>query len=291
MDTDLPLVSAVIPVYNGSNYLREAIDSVLNQTYPNIEIIVIDDGSTDDTWDIIQSYGDKVRGFHKENGGVSSALNLGIHNMKGDWFAWLSHDDLWKPDKIAVEVECLEKHPNAMVCYSGWERIDDECNVIETIPGIWLPKGKDIRRLLVRSYMSGITMLINKECFKDIGMFDLSLRCVQDTKINYLLAKSYDLCYVQEILASERIHVNQTGKRIHSRCAKENVNMMRALFKDTQPMNFYPNLLSNKFKIHKIHIWIQFWVYKLIIYAIISRAFQRCFVPIWDSYIRKFIIR
>ena len=115
-----PLVSAVIPVYNGSNYLREAINSVLNQTYSNIEVIVVDDGSTDDTWTIIQSYGDKIRGFHKENGGVSSALNLAIDNMKGEWFAWLSHDDLWLSNKIEMQIHYLQENPGKGIYYSGY---------------------------------------------------------------------------------------------------------------------------------------------------------------------------
>lgn len=291
METELPLVSAVIPVYNGSNYLREAIDSVLSQTYSNIEILVIDDGSTDDTWDIIQSYGDKVRGFHKENGGVSSALNLGIKNMKGEWFGWLSHDDLWKPNKIDIQISSLKKDSDAMVCYSGWERINSAHDVIETMPGIYLPKGKDIRRLLVRSYLSGITMLINKQCFSEIGEFDSTLRCVQDTKMNYLLAKNYNLCHISEVLASERIHGNQTGKRIHSRCACENVNLIRELFDDTHPFEYFPQLSSEKSRIRKTWVKIQYMVYKLFISIVISRPFQRCFVPIWEKYIRNIFVR
>ena len=79
-----PLVSIVIPVYNGANYMREAIDSALAQTYKNIEVIVVNDGSTDNTDEIAKSYGDKIRYFKKENGGVATALNLGIREMRGE---------------------------------------------------------------------------------------------------------------------------------------------------------------------------------------------------------------
>ena len=97
-----PLVSIVIPVYNGSNYMAEAIDSALSQTYENIEVVVVNDGSRDEgrSDDIAKSYGDKIRYFPKENGGSSSALNEGIKNMRGEWFSWLSHDDLYYKDKI-----------------------------------------------------------------------------------------------------------------------------------------------------------------------------------------------
>ena len=97
-----PLVSIIIPVFNGSDYLAEAIDSALNQTYTNIEILVINDGSNDleRTKSIAHLYGEKIRYFEKKNGGVSSALNLGIKEMKGEYFSWLSHDDNFNDTKI-----------------------------------------------------------------------------------------------------------------------------------------------------------------------------------------------
>ena len=119
METN-PLVSIVIPVYNGSNYMREAIDSALAQTYPNIEILVVNDGSIDDTREIALSYGDRIRYFEKENGGVSTALNLGIRNMRGDYFSWLSHDDVYYPDKIGKQVEALKQQNPSLAVYSNW---------------------------------------------------------------------------------------------------------------------------------------------------------------------------
>ena len=98
MTSHLPLVSIVIPVYNGADYMREAIDSALSQTYPHIEVLVVNDGSTDSgaTAAVARSYGDKIRYFEKKNGGVSSALNYGIRNMQGSYFSWLSHDDVYE---------------------------------------------------------------------------------------------------------------------------------------------------------------------------------------------------
>ena len=118
-----PLVSIVIPVYNGSNYMREAIDSALAQTYSNIEIIVVNDGSNDGgaTRDIALSYGDKIRYFEKENGGVSTALNLAIKNMRGQYFSWLSHDDVYLPEKVQTEIDALRKAGDmSRVVYSNW---------------------------------------------------------------------------------------------------------------------------------------------------------------------------
>lgn len=124
-----PLVSIVIPVYNGANYMSEAIDSALAQTYPNIEILVINDGSTDDgaTHDIAMSYGEKIRYFQKENGGVVSALNFGIENMRGEYFAWLSHDDLYLPEKIEKQVLALKEHkgPRPAFCICNCSFINE----------------------------------------------------------------------------------------------------------------------------------------------------------------------
>ena len=104
-----PKVSIIIPVYNGSNYLQEAIDSALAQTYPNCEILVINDGSCDEgkTEAIALSYGDRIRYFKKENGGVATAVNYGIEHMTGDYFAWLSHDDYYLPHKIERQMRAI----------------------------------------------------------------------------------------------------------------------------------------------------------------------------------------
>ena len=102
----MPRVSVIIPFYAGVNWLKEAVDSVLSQTFKDYEIIVVNDGSNDDgaTRKIAKSYGNKIKYFEKENGGVSSALNCGIKNMNGDYFAWLSHDDL-------IDINHIEKFP------------------------------------------------------------------------------------------------------------------------------------------------------------------------------------
>ena len=107
-------VSIIIPVYNGANFLAEAIDSALSQTYGNLEIIVVNDGSNDDgaTEAIAKSYGTRITYFLKTNGGVASALNHGIQRMAGDYFSWLSHDDLYESTKIDEEIKFLLAQPD-----------------------------------------------------------------------------------------------------------------------------------------------------------------------------------
>lgn len=242
METELPLVSAVIPVYNGSDYLREAIDSVLSQTYSNIEILVIDDGSTDDTWDIIQSYGDKVRGFHKENGGVSSALNLGIKNMKGEWFAWLSHDDLWLPENIERKVEFILKNPGAGIYYGGYSYINTKYEIIYGNNGCWYPRGKDLCKMLRGgNYIHGITALIHKDCFRKVGLFDEKLRCTQDYEMWFRIAKEYTTYLIPTRLAQTRLHPNQVGSVRRNHCAIELENSRKKLFSTVSVEDLFPN--------------------------------------------------
>ena len=104
-----PKVSIVIPAYNAANYLAQAIDSALSQTYNNVEIVVVNDGSKDDgeTERIAKMYGDRIVYISKENGGSSSALNCGIRAMSGEWFSWLSHDDLYYPNKIEDQITLI----------------------------------------------------------------------------------------------------------------------------------------------------------------------------------------
>ena len=125
-NTFMPKVSIVIPVYNGADYLADAIDSALAQDYDNKEIIVVNDGSTDDgaTEAIVSDYGTKLRYFFKPNGHVASALNYAIERMTGEYFSWLSHDDLYFPNKVSAQVAQLAGEPTNTIIYSDFEVLD-----------------------------------------------------------------------------------------------------------------------------------------------------------------------
>ena len=118
------LVSVVIPVYNSEKFLEECLDSILAQTYQNIEIIAVDDGSTDSSLDILNRYSDKVNVFSQKNNGLASALNLGISKMKGSWFKWFSPDDLMYPQAMEILIKEAKRHPNTVI-YSNWNIIDE----------------------------------------------------------------------------------------------------------------------------------------------------------------------
>lgn len=205
-----PLVSIVIPVYNGENYLEEAIESALNQTYKNIEIIVVNDGSTDNTDKIVQKYKDKIRYFKKENGGVASALNLAIEKMNGEYFSWLSHDDLYFEDKIEKQINFLSKQKDKdVVLFSNYILINDAGRKILKVSlnsKIFLKKPE---YLLLRGCINGITLLIPKKAFNICGKFNTSLRCTQDYDLWHKMIKKIDFVFIDDYLSKTRIHSMQ----------------------------------------------------------------------------------
>lgn len=222
-----PMVSIVIPVYNGANYIREAIDSALMQTYENVEIIVVNDGSDDDgaTEQIALSYNDKIRYFAKKNGGVSTALNLAIRNMKGEYFSWLSHDDLYYPDKLKVEMDALKADGDmSAIVFSDYEVLN-------------LSTGKNRPYRLSQQYTTqqltssvfslfyggvhGCSLLIHKSNFERVGLFDEELLTVQDYMLWFQMFRGQRLVYVPKVLVCGRIHSQQTGKRIKSKFNEE----------------------------------------------------------------------
>jgi glycosyltransferase involved in cell wall biosynthesis len=125
------LVSIVIPTYNRADLLPQAIESALNQTYRNIEIIVVDDGSTDETDDVCRRYGAKVRYIRKRNGGVASALNKGISEMQGEWLKWLSSDDYLQPEAVELLLRKAQD-VNAKIVYSSFRMVDVNGKVIRS---------------------------------------------------------------------------------------------------------------------------------------------------------------
>ncbi len=218
---NIPKVSIVIPVYNGSNYLREAIDSAVAQTYRNIEIIVVNDGSNDngETETIALSYGDKIRYFSKENGGTSTALNMGIINMTGEYFSWLSHDDKYYPDKIKRQIEELDKlEDKATIMMTDLDGINEryekiyQTNYVNHIKQYPL-REKSFIHPIIYNQTHGCTLLIPTVCFEEIGLFDESQRVAQDFEFFYRIFKKYPHKLISEVLVTARDSNGRQGLR------------------------------------------------------------------------------
>lgn len=229
MSNTNPLVSIVIPVYNGSNYLKDAIDSALAQSYNNIEVIVVNDGSTDGgkTEKVAKSYGKKIRYYTKKNQGVASALNMGIKTMKGMWFSWLSHDDVYNPEKISEQIKFAIKNPEAKIIYSNYELVNESLNHLHYV-SVESDNSQDMAIRLLHSYpLNGCAMLISKDCFEKEGLFDADLQTTQDYEMWFRLAltSQFHLCKINAI--KSRQHSLQGS---HGNNHKEEVDKLYVYF-------------------------------------------------------------
>jgi len=233
MGEKMPLVSIVIPVYNGANYVAEAIESALAQTYENLEIIVVNDGSNDDgeTDRVVNRYADRVRYIKKENGGSSSAINCGIRNMSGEWFSWLSHDDLYYPQKVRCQIEHLnslnleEAEAANRIFFSASDLIDGNSRMIRAADHKKAQEtAKQIKELPGNEYLvaeptrfnfHGCSCLIHKSAFERVGLFDESLRLLNDVDMWYrLYTAGFVLEYLPESLVKGRVHAKQISRSI-----------------------------------------------------------------------------
>ena len=207
-----PKVSIIIPVYNGEKYVEKAIRSALKQTYKNIEVIVVNDGSTDSTEEIVKQFENKIVYLKKENGGVSSALNLGISHMSGDYFSWLSHDDIYKKNKIEEEISFLKRIDNEnVILYSDYGFITAngrKFGKTKRIPHEIVEAHHELA--LLRGYINGITLLIPRKAFEQYGNFNENLRCTQDYDKWLQFYDSYRFEHIPKVLAYTRLHDEQT---------------------------------------------------------------------------------
>jgi len=208
------LVSIVIPVFNGANYLAEAIDSALAQTWPATEVIVVDDGSTDcgATRAVIDSYGDRVRLVAKSNGGVASALNAGIAAMRGTWFSWLSHDDLYCPEKVEHQMAALASAPAGTIAFGEFEVIDADGGHLETVECC---RDFDPDRALwavLEGQINGCTVLAPADVLRAAGGFHTGLPTTQDYHLWFNLVRRHPLLAVPGTEVYHRQHGGQGSR-------------------------------------------------------------------------------
>ena len=211
-----PKVTVGIPVYNGSNFLAAAIDSALRQTYDNVEVMVVNDGSSDGgvTAAIARSYGRRIVYIEQANGGVGAAMNTALANMTGDVFTWLSHDDLHLPHKISAQVEYYRLiGKRDAILYSDYHLINESGKVWYTSK---LPFDRCIAAPMVsllNSYINGCTLFIPAHILREFGPFDANLRFTQDYDLwNKIIAK-YDFFLQPAPLIKYRVHQGQDSKK------------------------------------------------------------------------------
>lgn len=212
-----PLVSVIVPVYNGQDYIENAIKSVLNQSYKNIEIIVVNDGSTDNTEKILDKYKDKIIYHKQKNGGVSSALNKGISLMKGEYFSWLSHDDIYKEDKVQKQIDFLSKKDDKkIILFSNFEFINDKSQIFNKTLFHKIHKKSSLDNgvyPVINGCVNGCTIFIPREFLNDKTMFDENLRTSNDYDLWFRLFRKYPHEFMQDYLMKYRLHDEQDTKK------------------------------------------------------------------------------
>lgn len=202
------LVSIVIPCYNGSRYLRESIDSALNQSYCDKEVVVVDDGSTDDSPAIMASYGDRIKVIQQQNSGLPAARNAGIHVASGNLFAFLDADDWWAPDFLHKMVSAIE-YSHAGIAYCGWQNVG--------LPGPrgepFIPPDYEAPEKLALFFAGPRwpvhAALVRRVVVESTGGFNPKWKSCEDFAFWIDTATRYTLVRVPEVLAFYRFHGNQ----------------------------------------------------------------------------------
>jgi glycosyltransferase involved in cell wall biosynthesis len=226
-------VSVLIPTYNRAHLIRNAIDSVLAQTYPDLELIAIDDGSTDDTATVMAEYleatgpvRNQIHYFRQDNEGKSAALNTAFSKATGEWIAFLDSDDVWLPEKLEWQFRALQEFPECGACFTDckFETDDPSLNINFPFPKhagsdpILGKLSSSLRSLAVSPCGSIITFLCRAALFRKIGGFDPILRFTEDYDFVFRLASVTDFCFVNMPLAiADRCrasHERHTGSSV-----------------------------------------------------------------------------
>lgn len=202
-----PKVSVVIPTYNHARYLSYALDSVINQGYPNLEIFVIDDGSTDGTAELVQPYRSKVNYVYKVNGGTPSALNRGLSLSTGKYICWLSADDTLIGDKVSKQVELMERDQSLGFSYTSFVVIDAKgVKGYEVNSAYYADKQEMVTKLMEGCFINGSSVMMRRSALEKIGYFDEGLPQAHDYDLWYRFLRHYSCGFIDEPLLAYRWH-------------------------------------------------------------------------------------
>lgn len=235
------LVSVIIATYNMGQFLSDAIDSVLAQTYPNVELIVIDDGSTDKTREIMNGYNHhkNLQYIRQENAGQTRAKNAGIDKAQGKYIGFCDADDLWRKDKLENQLPCFEINNKIGLVHTDIELINTKGEIIDPCPKRKRYGGTVTENLFINNFISFGTVLIKSECLKNIGKFDENIPMGIDWDLWLRLSTAYEFYYLPEVTFSYRVWEGQMSKNLKGRT--ENTEKIMRKF-----INNYPGHLSGK---------------------------------------------
>lgn len=208
----MPRVSAIVPCYNTAKYLPIALDSIVAQTYPDWEIVLVNDGGSDETPEIAARYrarlGERLQYIYQENRGLAGARNTAIRAARGEFYALLDADDTWLPRRLELGVAKLDANPELGMAHGGIALMDAEGKVFEyPRQDPRLVSGRIAKHIYARRvHLPGNTVLVRRSALDKVGLFDESLRSTEDRDLWFRLALEYKIGYIDEILGYYRRH-------------------------------------------------------------------------------------
>jgi glycosyltransferase involved in cell wall biosynthesis len=225
----MPEVSVVIPTFNSARFLDEALQSILDQSFKDYEIIVVDDGSTDQTKQVVARYGDKIKYILQENSGPAAAKNNGIRNSSGKYIAFLDADDMWLPTKLEKQVKMFRQHPELAMVFTE--------NVCFNEGGIYktslvkrsrLMNGDVAKNIFLYSGVATPTVMVRKEIFDRVGLFEEKLYMAEDDNMWVRIAAKFKVALIDEPLVRVRTHPQRatTDKKKLFEMVQTNIHLL-----------------------------------------------------------------
>jgi glycosyltransferase involved in cell wall biosynthesis len=249
-----PKISIVIPSYNQGRFIRETIDSVLNQNYPDVEVIVMDGGSTDETVSVLKEYGEKISWVSKKDNGQTDAINQGMKKAKGEIVAYINSDDVYLPNTFFTVAEYFMQHPKTMWATGDYFIIDAEGRKIQSYVAWYktmLRQQPTFSKLSVANYIIQPSTFWRRSVYKEVGMFDESLRYCMDYDFWMRLIQKHPLAVIKNHFSLFRIHsLSKGGSQYEKQFAEEHTVLLR--------YTKNPVLLV----LHKLHAFLVIMIYK-----------------------------
>jgi glycosyltransferase involved in cell wall biosynthesis len=258
-------VSVIIPTYNRGRLVCEAIDSVLNQTFSDYEIVVVD-SSVDNTQKILASYGNRLQYVYQCKNGVSAARNKGILSSSGEYIAFLDDDDLWLPNKLALQVKYLDDHPDVGLLFSDTGRAKGrqlvKCDRERGFQFSRSHRGHVFAELFINNFIPCCSVIVRRTCFDKVGLFNPSYTIGEDYDMWLRIARFYIIDYIDQPLAIYRNHEQQD---LHSDVEKaiESVIMLKRKLIDLNPSLFaqfeHKTMKEAYYRSYVRLGWVQMW--------------------------------
>lgn len=241
------LVSVVVPAFNSAKYLSRCIQSALLQTYAPLEIIVVDDGSTDHTESVVRSFGKRIKYLRKQNGGPASARNLGIQHAVGDYIAFLDADDYWLPHKIKTQMDFFHQYPHYGLVHANTFINEPGKQLYPAFVNMRIPTGMIFADLFKDNLINNSTVMAKRSCIDEINGFDESRKLIgiEDYELWLRLAVNNRIGYIHQIVAVYNVHGNNISDE--RKAIQSQLYLIRKFIKTYDWIeDAYPGLLQEK---------------------------------------------